>query len=127
MPTCAEARDDVLPLVHFICFLAGHDFRNVSATHAKCALLRRISSQRLNDTTDRWVDYEHDGYLHSGYFRGGGSSCKGCYWGVDLSPFETIFVHHYTSPHFVHGVRAPVTPHSIANTQHSSRKQWLRA
>mmetsp|Transcript_47499 Transcript_47499/g.94879 ORF Transcript_47499/g.94879 Transcript_47499/m.94879 type:complete len:101 (-) Transcript_47499:179-481(-) len=41
--------------------------------------------------------------LHAWYLGKGGNDCKGCYWGMDLPPLETMFVHYYTSPGFSHG------------------------
>ena len=41
--------------------------------------------------------------LHTAYLSGGGSNCKGCYFGTDLPPMETMFVHWFTSPAFAHG------------------------
>ena len=86
----------------------GHDFRNVSATSAKCAALASRSVKRISqsDRTIKPRDGDHETNLHAWYLPKGGSNCKGCYWGIDLPPTETMFVHHYTSPQFRVGAAA---------------------
>ena len=91
-------------------FWRGHNFRDLPLTQRKCALLLN-RSKTLFPRADlpiepREVDAdgkEHVTTLHSGYVDIGGISCKGCYWGMDHPPLESIFTHHFVSPAFEHG------------------------
>mmetsp|Transcript_6607 Transcript_6607/g.17281 ORF Transcript_6607/g.17281 Transcript_6607/m.17281 type:complete len:386 (-) Transcript_6607:859-2016(-) len=93
-------------------FWRGHNFLDLQATQRKCALVLNKSINAVPEAdlainplgqfdarTRRYVTDE----LHGAYQRSGGVACKGCWWGTDLSPFETMFTHHYTSPMFAHG------------------------
>lgn len=77
---------------------------------------------------------EHDTILHTGYMDIGGISCKGCMWGMDHAPFESMFTHHFVSPAFEHGaaqVRLPRTPVSAGYSglgicPHRCTRRWMQ-
>jgi hypothetical protein len=83
----------------------GHDFRDVNLTARKCARLVKHSVRliALSDRQVKPIDGKHETNLHSQYLGGGGSNCKGCYFGFDLPPTETMFTHWYTSPGMAYG------------------------
>ena len=44
----------------------------------------------VEDRRIKPVDGHHETNLHAQYLGGGGSNCKGCYFGMDLPPMETM-------------------------------------
>eukprot|EP00966_Prymnesium_polylepis_P219596 5080062-Prymnesium_polylepis.1 len=51
----------------------------------------------------------------------GGISCRGCMWGVDHAPFETLFSHHFVSPAFEYGAAKVYSDMDLAlHHNHSS-------
>ena len=50
----------------------------------------------------------------------GGISCRGCMWGMDHQPFETMFSHHFVSPAFEYGAVKVYSDMDLALHNHSS-------
>ena len=91
-------------------FWRGHNFLDLPLTQRKCAVMLE-SSRRLFDRAQRKIQpkeveengLEHVTELHGVYMEIGGISCKGCMWGIDHAPFESMFTHHFVSPAFSYG------------------------